>query len=67
MQFDTYRKRGKHWEYLGSRSAETSRGAALKTGYVHNLRVIGVRPADCPAVKLFVYRFKYVPMVHHGR
>ena len=68
MLFSCYRKRGRNWEYLGDRTAEDSRAAALKTSYVHNLRIIGVKPAyTSDAVKLFVYRFKQPAAVHHGR
>lgn len=66
MRFETYRKRGRSWEYLGTRDAETGRGAAQMTGYVHNLKVVGVRPEDSRD-KILVYRFMYVPMAHHGR
>ena len=66
MNFETYRKRGRHWEYLGIRSAGDSRAAALQTSYVHNLRVVAVRPEDSRD-KLLVYRFLQPAAVHHGR
>jgi hypothetical protein len=63
--FETYRKRGKGWEYLGVRSARDSRSAALSTGYVNHIKVVGVRPEDSRD-KIQVFRFKYVPELHHG-
>ncbi len=66
MRYDTYRKRGKHWQYLGERDAETMRGAALQTGYVHNCKVVAVRPAGSRD-KLYVYRFLYVPLLTSGK
>lgn len=66
LAFETYRKRGRHWEYLGCIDAESSRGAALMTGYIQHIKVIGVRPADT-SEKLIVHRFGFYPEVHHGR
>lgn len=66
LSWETYRKRGRGWQYLGTRQAETMRGAALATGYVHHIRVVAVRPEDSRD-KLYVFRFKYTPEVHHGR
>ena len=65
LRFETFRKRGRGWEYLGERDARDSRSAALQTGYVHHLRVVGIRVADTPG-KLQVYRFIHVPELHHG-
>jgi len=66
MNFETYRKRGKGWEYLGVVSAETCRDAAQMIGYIHNLKVIGVRPEDSRDI-IQVYRFLRVPELHHGK
>lgn len=66
MKWETYRKRGRHWQYLGLREAESDRGAALMTSYSQNIKVIGVRAEDSRD-KIRVFRFKYVAMVHHGR
>jgi len=44
MSFEVYRKRGKSWEYLGAYDATDSRKAALRASYVHNIKVVGVRP-----------------------
>jgi len=60
MNFEVYRKRGRYWEYLGVNNAADSEKAARRAGYVHNLKVVGVRP-DGSNAKLFVYRFKHVP------
>ena len=65
MTFETYRKRGKGWEYLGTRRSANSRSAAQQAGYVHNLKVIGVR-TEYSRDKILVYRFQYVPQLHHG-
>ncbi len=66
MRWETYRKRGRHWQYLGLRSAESDRGAALMTGYSQHCRVIGVRPEDSRD-KIRVFRFGFYPEVQHGR
>lgn len=66
MRYDTYRPRGKRWEFIAQRAAETMRGAALITGYVDNLKVIGVRAAGS-ADKLRVFRFAHVPGLCAGR
>lgn len=60
MQFDTFRKVGKHWRFLSTITAPDSRKAALRAAKAHNAEYIGVRPADCLAVKLFLYRFSSV-------
>ncbi len=60
--YETYRKRGEHWEYLGCRGAESMRGAALMTAYCQNLKVVAVRPEDSRD-KIYVFRFKSVPYV----
>lgn len=60
LNFEIYRKRGRGWEYLGIMNGRTSRIAALDAGYIHNLKVVGVRPEDSRD-KILVYRFKYVP------
>lgn len=66
MNYETYRKRGKGWEYLGiRRHCRDSRSAALQTSYVHNLKVIGIRPEDSKD-KILVYRFKYVASLAAG-
>lgn len=66
MNFETYRKRGRNWEYLGIRTGvENSRSAALQTSYVHNLKVVGIRPEDSKD-KILVYRFKYVASLAAG-
>jgi hypothetical protein len=59
---EVYRPRGKGWQYLGTYSARSDKGAALDAGYVHNLKVIGTRPADTD-LPLRVWRFKYVPLL----
>ncbi len=66
VSYETYRKRGRHWEYLGTQSAETMRGAALMTGYVHHCKVIAVRP-EGSRDKKYVYRFGFYPELQHGR
>lgn len=65
MRFDTFRPRGKHWEYLGEREAVDSKKAATTTAYVHNLKVVGVRPAGSN-VPLLVHRFVYVPLLSYA-
>lgn len=60
MDFEVFRKRGKHWQYLGTYWGKDSSEAARKAGYVHNCKVLGVRPAGTPC-KLFVHRFQYTP------
>src|SRR6185437_2311576 len=64
--WETYRKRGRHWEYLGCIWAESDRGAALMTGYIQHIKVIGVRPEDSRD-KIRVFRFGFYPELHHGR
>lgn len=62
LEFSVYRKRGRGWEMLySSVRARSSRAAALDAGYVHNIKVVGVRPVDCHAVPLQVFRFHYTP------
>lgn len=65
MDFECFRKRGRHWQYLSTYNASDSRRAAFSCGHIHNLKVIGVRPAGT-SVKLFVYRFKHVPSLTSG-
>lgn len=60
MNFEVYRKRGKHWQYLGEYTALSSHGAALVAGYIHHIKVLGTRPANS-RIGLIVHRFKYVP------
>ncbi len=60
MGFEVFRKRGKHWQYLGVYHEVDSQRAARKAAYVHNVKVLGVRP-ECTHCKLLVYRFPYVP------
>ena len=59
MMWETYRKRGRHWEYLGLREAMNDVVAAHKTSYAHNIKVIGIRPEDSRD-KIRVFRFKHV-------
>lgn len=64
LAFETYRKRGRGWEYLGLRhiskdDPDPSRAAARAASYVHNIKVVGIRPEDSRD-KIWVYRFKYV-------
>lgn len=60
LEFEVYRKRGKHWELLyPSLRATDSRKAALHASYVHSLKVIGVRPAGTN-LKIFVTRLQHV-------
>lgn len=66
LRYETYRRRGRHWQYLGERDAETMRGAALVAGYVEHCKVVGVRPAGS-LDKIYAYRFAYFPEVHHGK
>lgn len=66
ISFETYRKRGRGWEYLGCRKAESDRSAALITGYVQHVRVVGVRPKDA-RIPIRTFRFDFYPEVHHGR
>jgi hypothetical protein len=66
VNYETYRKRGRGWQYLGERSAATMRGAALQTSYVENCRVVAVRPAGSTD-KRYVYRFAQPAAVHHGQ
>ncbi len=67
MNFETYRKRGKGWEYLGiQRNAVDSRAAALRAGYIQGIKVVGVRP-EGSRDKIYVHRFTYVPEAHHGQ
>jgi len=65
MRYETYRKRGRGWEYLGERDANSMRSAALHTSYVHNIKVIAVRPAGSRDKK-YIYRFKYVASLASG-
>lgn len=65
MQFEMYRRRGRHWQYLGERTAADSIKAARTTAYVHHLRVVGVRPAGS-LDRLYVYRFKHVPLLSYA-
>lgn len=63
LSFETYRKRGRGWEYLGLRhiskdDPDPSRKAARETSYVHHIKVVGIRPEDSRD-KLWVYRFNY--------
>lgn len=62
LTFEVYRKRGKHWQYLGSYDATDSIKAARKAGYIHNCKVLGIRPADT-SLPLFVHRFTYTPSI----
>jgi hypothetical protein len=66
MNYDTYRKRGRHWEYLGERYAQTMHGAACAASYVHHIKMAAVRPAGSRD-KLYVYKFEQPAEVHHGR
>jgi hypothetical protein len=60
MNFEVYRKRGRHWEYLGVYDKmEDSNKAARKASYIHNIKVVGVRP-EGSRDKILVYRFQYV-------
>ena len=45
IAYETYRKRGRSWQYLGERTAESMRGAALQVSYVHHVKVVAVCPA----------------------
>lgn len=63
LSFETYRKRGRGWEYLGLRhiskdDPDPPRAAARAASYVHHIKVIGIRPEDSRD-KLWVYRFIY--------
>lgn len=64
LAFETFRKRGRNWEYLGERSATEMRAAALQTSYAHHIKVVGCRPAHTN-LTLHVYRFKQVATLHH--
>lgn len=63
--WDVWTKYGDKWSYQGEMEASTSRGAALKISYITGRKVIRVRPKG--SNKGYVYRFKYVAEVHHGR
>lgn len=62
IDFEVYRKRGRGWQYLGEYYAEDSNKAARAAGYVHNCKVLGVRPAGTN-INLVVYRFLYIPFI----
>lgn len=62
LAFEVYRKRGRGWEYLDIYHETDSRKAARHAGYVHNLKVLGVRP-ESSTIKLQVFRFQYVPSI----
>ena len=58
--FEVYRKRGRHWEFLCVYTLmKDSNEAARRTSYVYNLKVVGVRP-EGSRDKILVYRFQYV-------
>lgn len=64
LSFETYRKRGRGWEYLGLRQVsvkdpDPSAKAARSASYIHNIKVVGIRPEDSRD-KLLVYRFKHI-------
>lgn len=59
MGFEVYRKRGRHWQFIGRYIAEDSLKAARHASYVHNLKVVGVRP-EGSLVKVFAYHFRFV-------
>lgn len=65
MKFETYRPRGKGFEFIGIRDAKDSQVAAKMAGYVHNLKVVATRPEDSRD-KVLVYRFKSVPQLWHN-
>jgi hypothetical protein len=64
--FETYRKRGRGWQYLGDRYAKTMRGAALMTNHCDNAKVIACRPAGSRD-KIYVYRFANVASLTSGQ
>ena len=67
LKFDIFRKRGKGWELIYKNAPyNNSRQAALGASYCQNIKVVGVRPSDCEALKIQVFRFKYVASLACG-
>lgn len=60
MNFDVFRPRGRNWQHIGTYDERNSRNAALKASYIHRIKVVGVRPADCHSVKLIKHRFRKI-------
>ncbi len=65
MNFEVYRKRGKGWEYLGEYDRPDGIKAAHQASYIHNIKVVGVRPAGS-LIPLAVYRLKYVALLSYA-
>ena len=65
MRFETYRKRGNGWEYLGIVDRKDSLHAAYAVSYVQNIKVVGVRPEDSRD-KIYTHRLKNVASITYA-